>query len=113
MPFSISRSLISRSHFGRESMVSLFIEASDPLLFPSQVVYAYNANETTHDDAEIPWYDTLCGSFSLSGFRMTHFGRICTHGLVWTLETLHIAPRGSSQVRASLHALHGESVYII
>ena len=64
-----------------------------------QVVYAYNANETTHSESEIPWYQPLCGSFwSVSGFRQTHLGRICTHGLVCTLELLRIAPKGSAQV---------------
>ncbi|CAM9109271.1 unnamed protein product [Sphacelaria rigidula] len=68
-----------------------------------EVVYAYNANETTHDAMEVPWYQTLCGSFSLSGFRMTRLGRVCTHGLVSTLETLRIAPRGSAQVSTLLN----------
>ena len=30
----------------------------------------------------IPWYATLEGSFSLSGFRMTNLGRKLTHNLV-------------------------------
>lgn len=64
-----------------------------------QVVYAYNANETTHSESEIPWYQPLCGSFwSISGFRQTHLGRVCTHGLVCTMELLRIAPKGSAQV---------------
>lgn len=68
-----------------------------------QVVYAYNANETTHCAAEQPWYEPLCGSFlSISGFRQTRLGRVCTHGLVCTLETLRIAPKGSAQVRVVL-----------
>lgn len=62
-------------------------------------MYAYNANETTHSESEIPWYQPLCGSFwSISGFRQTHLGRICTHGLVCTMELLRIAPKGSAQV---------------
>lgn len=65
-----------------------------------QVVYAYDANETAHSESEIPWYQPLCGSFwSISGFRQTHLGRICTHGLVCTMELLRIAPKGSAQVR--------------
>lgn len=64
-----------------------------------QVVYAYDANETTHSESEIPWYQPLCGSFwSISGFRQTHLGRVCTHGLVCTMELLRIAPKGSAQV---------------
>ena len=41
---------------------------------------------------------------SLSGFRMTHVGRMCTHAMVWTLETLRIAPEGSTKVSALLNA---------
>lgn len=64
-----------------------------------QVVYAYDANEHTHSESEVPWYQPLCGSFwSISGFRQTHLGRVCTHGLVCTMEMLRIAPKGSAQV---------------
>eukprot|EP00904_Undaria_pinnatifida_P010566 jgi/Undpi1/663/HiC_scaffold_10.g04127.m1 len=69
-----------------------------------EVVYAYNANETTHSDSEIPWYHPLCGSFmSVSGFRQTRLGRVCTHGLVCTLELFRIAPKGSAQVSTLLN----------
>ncbi|CAM9819532.1 unnamed protein product [Hapterophycus canaliculatus] len=69
-----------------------------------EVVYAYNANETTHLESEIPWYHPLCGSFwSIAGFRQTHLGRVCTHGLVCTLELLRIAPKGSAQVSTLLN----------
>lgn len=64
-----------------------------------QVVYAYDANATTHSEAELPWYEPLCGSFlSISGFRQTRVGRVCTHALVCSLEVLRIAPKGSAQV---------------
>jgi sterol 24-C-methyltransferase len=45
----------------------------------------------------IPWYAPLEGSFSLSGFKSTRLGRLCTSGMVRTLEFLHLAPKGSSQ----------------
>merc|ERR1712006_42318 len=57
-----------------------------------------------HNANEIPWYDTLNGKMSLSGFRMTHIGRMCTHAMVFTLETIGIAPAGSTQVSALLNA---------
>merc|ERR1712078_229149 len=57
-----------------------------------------------HNANEIPWYDTLNGKMSISGFRMTHVGRMCTHAMVFTLETIGIAPAGSTQVSALLNA---------
>lgn len=72
------------------------------------MVYAYNANETTHSESEIPWYHPLCGSFwSISGFRQTHLGRVCTHGLVCTMELLRIAPKGSAQVSGVASGVFG------
>lgn len=68
-----------------------------------QVVYDYDANAGVHSSSEIPWYQPLCGSlWSISGFRQTRIGRVCTHGLVFTLETLRIAPKGSTQVKIAL-----------
>lgn len=69
-----------------------------------EVLDYYDANRGVHSKFEIPWYDTLNGKMSLSGFRMTHIGRNCTHAMVWALETLRIAPEGSTQVSALLNA---------
>ncbi len=52
----------------------------------------------------IPWYEPLAGSgISLSNFRSTAFGRRLTHGSLWLLELLKIAPRGSFRVAAMLN----------
>mmetsp|Transcript_1156 Transcript_1156/g.1882 ORF Transcript_1156/g.1882 Transcript_1156/m.1882 type:complete len:409 (+) Transcript_1156:40-1266(+) len=64
----------------------------------------YDANRNVHSPYEIPWYATLNGELSLTGFRMTHVGRMCTHSMVWTLELLGIAPAGSTRVSALLNA---------
>lgn len=69
-----------------------------------EVVDYFDANRGVHDPNQIPWYDTLNGKMSLSGFRMTHIGRMCTHAMVWTLELIGIAPRGSTRVSALLNA---------
>ncbi|CAM9764861.1 unnamed protein product [Chrysoparadoxa australica] len=69
-----------------------------------EVLDHYDANRNVHSEQEIPWYDTLNGKWTLRGFRMTHFGRKCTHALVSTLELLRIAPKGSRQVSALLNA---------
>eukprot|EP01036_Dinobryon_divergens_P030848 gene30848-40156_t len=64
----------------------------------------YDANQNVHASNEIPWYDTLNGKMSVSGFRMTYVGRLVTHSMVWTLELLRIAPKGSTRVSALLNA---------
>jgi sterol 24-C-methyltransferase len=69
-----------------------------------EVLDSFDANRNVHDAHEIPWYQTLDGSFTLSGFRMTRLGRICTHALVTTLEWLRIAPKGTVRVSALLNA---------
>lgn len=42
--------------------------------------------------AEVPWYMSLDGSFSVKGFRHTRIGYMLTHVMVATLEFLGIAP---------------------
>lgn len=69
-----------------------------------EVLDSFDANRTVHSPHEIPWYQTLKGEFSLTGFRMTYIGRLCTHYLVSTLEFLRIAPKGSVRVSALLCA---------
>jgi len=69
-----------------------------------EVLECFDANENVHSEYEVPWYETLNGTFTLSGFRMTRLGRICTHCLVSTLEFLRIAPKGTVRVSALLNA---------
>ncbi|KAL7535650.1 hypothetical protein ACHAXR_006642 [Thalassiosira sp. AJA248-18] len=69
-----------------------------------EVLDAFDANKDAHSINQIPWYDTLYGSFTLKGFRMTRLGRICTHTLVSVLELLRIAPKGSVRVSSLLNA---------
>ncbi len=69
-----------------------------------EVIDHFDANKGLHNANEIAWYEPLNGSFSPSGFRMTHVGRLCTHAMVWTLELLRIAPNGSTRVSALLNA---------
>lgn len=68
-----------------------------------EVLDHYDANIGAKNSNQIPWYATLEGSSSLSGFRMTWLGRCFTHALVVVLETLHIAPAGSIQVSKLLN----------
>lgn len=70
-----------------------------------EVLDYYDANAGLHAPNQIPWYEGLNGNFtSLSGFRMSYLGRLCTHTMVWVLELLRIAPAGSVRVSALLNA---------
>jgi sterol 24-C-methyltransferase len=69
-----------------------------------EVIEFYDAERGVHAVNELPWYETLNGSYSLSGFRMTWLGRNVTHAMVWTLELFRIAPKGSVKVSALLNA---------
>lgn len=69
-----------------------------------EILDHFDANQGVNSPHEIPWYATLNGSFTWSGFRMTRVGRICTHTFITLLETLRIAPKGSVQVSALLNA---------
>jgi sterol 24-C-methyltransferase len=69
-----------------------------------EVLDAFDTNRDMNSTFEIPWYQTLYGSFTLKGFRMTRLGRMCTHALVAFLELTRIAPKGSTRVSALLNA---------
>ena len=69
-----------------------------------EVVDHFDANRGQHNSNEVPWYDTLNGKMSISGFRMTHTGRVITHTFITILETFGIAPKGATQVSALLNA---------
>jgi sterol 24-C-methyltransferase len=69
-----------------------------------EVLESFDANRNVHSEHEIPWYGTLDGSFTPSGFRMTRLGRLCTHAMVTTLEFLTIAPKGTVRVSSLLNA---------
>ncbi|KAF0721254.1 hypothetical protein AaE_010116 [Aphanomyces astaci] len=68
-----------------------------------EVVTHYSLQDNYRDPHEIPWYETLEGKWTLQGFRMTWFGRQCTHALVTILETLKIAPKGTVKVSLMLN----------
>jgi len=69
-----------------------------------EVVEAYDAERVVHQPGQIPWYEALGGSYTLSGFRRTKPGRTVTQILVTILETLRIAPKGTAKVSSLLNA---------
>jgi len=53
----------------------------------------------TNTDYEIPWYDSLDGRYwSIASFKHTPLGMWLTNKMVWTLETLKIAPKGTLEI---------------
>jgi len=49
-------------------------------------------------DSSTPWYESLAGSFSLTGWKHTKVGRFLTNKMVSVLETIKIAPKGTTEV---------------
>jgi len=54
----------------------------------------------------IAWYEPLLPGLSLSGFRVTSVGKWATHGFVSILETVGLAPKGSSKTHSVLMEAH-------
>jgi sterol 24-C-methyltransferase len=58
--------------------------------------------------ADIPWWEPLDPQrVSVKTFRTTGLGRLCTKVLVNVLETLRVAPSGSSRVASFLERAGG------
>lgn len=53
-----------------------------------------------HQDT--PWYAPLSNKSGITNFRSSWIGRALTHAMVWTLETLRIAPKGTTAVSSFL-----------
>jgi sterol 24-C-methyltransferase len=50
----------------------------------------------------IPWYQSLSGGMTISGFRHSRLGRFITHNACNVLEKVHIVPKGTTQVSSLL-----------
>jgi len=68
------------------------------------IVDSFDANRNMNNGLEVPWYQSLKGSWNIRDFRMTYPGRLFTHALVTTLEFMRIAPSGSTKVSELLNA---------
>jgi len=61
-------------------------------------VALYNA------ETDIPWYDALDGKYwSVTSFKHTPLGMYLTNKLVWVLESMKIAPKGTLDIHNLLH----------
>jgi len=55
---------------------------------------------------DIPWFESLEGKYwSLTSFKHTPLGIWLTNKMIWCLETLRIAPRGTLEVHSMLSAV--------
>jgi len=67
------------------------------------ITYDDLATGCRYERTQVPWFVPLEGEFSITGFRMTKFGRGLTHQLVKVLEFCRIAPKGSVKVSKLLN----------
>lgn len=68
-----------------------------------QLLEAWNAAAKQGKD-DVAWYDPLAGNFTTwTGFRMTPWGRWCTHVMIYGMEMLKIAPKGSVEISQLLN----------
>jgi len=58
---------------------------------------------TPNPDSEVPWYDSLEGKYlDFGGWKHTPAARYLTNKLVWALETVRLAPKGTLEVHSML-----------
>lgn len=69
-----------------------------------EIVEHYDYERDVHKPGQIPWYESLGGSYTLKGFRRTKPGRHVTQLMVTLLEAMRIAPKGTTKVSALLNA---------
>jgi len=63
-----------------------------------EIVEYFDSNKGHHDPHEIPWYLSLAGEYTTTGFRHTPVGMTLTHVMVSALEKVKLAPAGTTRV---------------
>jgi len=51
---------------------------------------------------DVTWYAEFAPSWSFQGIRLTWLGVTLTHALVWVLETIRLAPKGTTKAHSML-----------
>lgn len=67
-----------------------------------EVIECFDMHTEMHTPNQIPWYISLAGEYSLTGFRHTPVGMFTTHVMVTALEKVGIAPQGTTRVSEML-----------
>lgn len=71
-----------------------------------EIIEHYDLYAKFDSNYEIPWYDSLEGKYwSFANFKHTPWGMWLTNKMVWTLETLKIAPSGTLKIHNMLVAV--------
>jgi sterol 24-C-methyltransferase len=66
---------------------------------------------TPNPEVDIPWYDSLEGKYwSIASFKHTPLGMWLTNRMVWVLENLRIAPKGTLEIH---HLLVNVAVQLV
>lgn len=60
-----------------------------------EVIEAFDVSPVDERNS-VPWYDVIDGKWSLSNFRVSKTGVSLTHAMVWTMELLRLAPKGTT-----------------
>ena len=68
-----------------------------------ELVEAFDvAVEALKNGNDVAWWSTLVGGWGLSNFKHSKTGRFLTQKMVDTMETLRIAPKGTSETHKML-----------
>lgn len=79
-------------------IVNSMVEAGFTIVESKDVAKEYESKPHT-----IPWYFTLKGNMRhMANMRHTKWGRFLTHIFVWVMETLRIAPKGTTETHRML-----------
>merc|ERR1712154_361267 len=66
------------------------------------VVYDEDLDVTSRAKGQIPWHHSMMAKCTLENFQHTRCGMGFTHCLVWILETLNLAPKGTYRTHGIL-----------
>lgn len=66
------------------------------------VVYDEDLDVTSREKGQIPWHHSLMAQCTVENFQHTRCGMLFTHCLVWFLETINLAPKGTFRTHGIL-----------
>jgi len=76
-----------------------------------EIIETQDFGLTPNPDSEIPWYDSLEGKYlDFGGWKHTPAARWLTNKMVWTLESLRLAPKGTLEIHTMLFNVAKELV---
>jgi len=67
-----------------------------------EVLETEDKADTYNQHTDYTWYDALEASYSFQGFKHTYLGRWVTSQLIWGMEIVRLAPKGTLQIQTLL-----------